>query len=58
MEGGGGEIEAGREVEDEEMCQGEESNAFCFHLCCKLLHFNVTPLGRSSIKCLFLNNRH
>lgn len=37
---------------------GEESNVFCFHLCCKLLHFNVTPLGPGSIKCLFLNNRH
>lgn len=34
-----------------------EGNGFCFHWRCKLLHFNVTPLGPGGIKCLFLNNR-
>lgn len=55
----------GREIEEGERERGdggkrrrEESNGFCFHLCCKLLHFNATPLGPGSIKCLFLNNRH
>lgn len=47
-----------RRREEGRKLRGEESNGFCFHLCCKLLHFNVTPLGPGSIKCLFLNNRH
>lgn len=67
MEGGSGERlrrEEGREVAEEKEEEGGNvsggggSNGFCFHLCCKLLHFNVTPLGPGSIKCLFLNNRH
>lgn len=52
--GGRGERGGGRKC----VGGGGESNGFCFHLCCKLLHFNVTPLGPGSIKCLFLNNRH
>lgn len=68
MEGGSGERlrrEEGREVAEEKEEEGGNvsgggggSNGFCFHLCCKLLHFNVTPLRPGSIKCLFLNNRH
>lgn len=61
MEGGSGEIEEGGREQGgggKRGREGGESNGFCFHLCCKLLHFNVTPLGPGNIKCLFLNNRH
>lgn len=46
-----------QEERERKSASERESNGFCFHLHCKLLHFNATPLGPRRIKWLFLNNR-